>query len=163
MLLSFLHNRSNGSILSPITCSPREEGAIIHFLEKSINKRAQPNFLIVLLSPQLPKLLLLSKPLCFATLIYPTARMSQKAAKIAKNKHGVKVMGLKANPSVSPSISKPTMPDFSKKKFKTGTSKRYRSSLMGSASILASTPMETQKEDVNVDEVITFVVTSILE
>ena len=89
--------------------------------------------------------------------------MSQKAAKIAKNKHGVKVMGLKADPSVSPSISKPTKPDFAKKKFKTRTSKRYRSSLMGSASIPASTSMETQEEDVNVDEVITTAVNSILK
>src|ERR1044072_2025555 len=55
-------------------------------------------------------------------------------------------------------------PYFAKKKFKTGTSKRYRSSLMGSASIPTSAPIETLLEEaVNVDEVITRVVDAILE
>src|ERR1044072_555337 len=160
MLFSFSINYLNGSFLSPITCRAREEKEIIPYLHKSINKRANPCYLIVL---TLPKLLLLSKSLSLASLSYLTARMSQKAAKIATNKHSVKVMGLKNDSFVSPSISKPTKPDFSKKKFKTGTSKRYRSSLMGSASIPASTPMETQEEDVNMDKVITTAVNSILE
>src|ERR1044072_479024 len=55
----------------------------------------------------------------------------------------------------SRAISKPIKPDFAKKKFKTGTSKRYKSSMSG-ISIPAAAP-ETEfeeEEDLNVDDII---------
>ena|ERR1044072_4231229 len=102
MIFSFLADRSNGSILSPITCRARDKKEIIPYMHKSINKRINLSFLIVLTLPKLP---LLAKPLCLAILSNLTARMFQKAAKIAKNKHGVKVMGLKSDSSLSSPIS----------------------------------------------------------
>ena len=103
MLFFFLANRSNDSFLSPITCIARDKKEIIPYLHKSINKRVHPCFLIVL---TLPKALILSKPFCLAILSNLTARMSQKSAKISKNKHGVRVMGLKSDSSASTPVSK---------------------------------------------------------
>src|ERR1044072_3976524 len=105
MLFPFWLNRSNGSFLSPITWCAREVEAIIPFSEKSINNRAYHRFFIVLSLPQLPKLLLLFKTLCFTFFSILTARMSSKSAKIDKNKHGVKVIGLKKDSSESKPIS----------------------------------------------------------
>ena len=108
--------------------------------------------------------------------------MSQKAAKIAKNKHGVKVMGLK-NDSPSPTpIStssvtvdpqeildvqpvqhespKSAKPDVPKKKFKSRYSTRYRHSMKGKGSLSSTSPIDIPDED-DVDEVITKVVDSI--
>ena len=102
MLFSFLANHPNSSILSPITCITRDKKEIIPYLHKSINKRDNPCFLIVL---TLPKPLILSKPFFLTILSNLTARMSQKSAKIAKNKHGVKVMGLKSDSSASTPVS----------------------------------------------------------
>src|ERR1044072_8230820 len=103
MLFSFLANRSNGSILSPITCRARDKKKIIPYLHKFINKRAHPCFRIVL---TLPKPLILSKSFYLVILSNLTASMSQKSAKIAKNKHGVRVMGLKNDSSTSTPVSK---------------------------------------------------------
>src|ERR1044072_3476913 len=182
MLFSFWLNRSNGSFLSPTTWCAREIEAIIPFSENSINNRASHRLSIV---PQLPKLLSHYKTLCSTFLFILTARMSSKSAKIAKTKHGVKVMGLKKDSSVSKSISsasalvehqetlnlKPLQhapplvahPDFPKKKFKTRYSTRYRHSKKGKGSTSSTTPIKIpDEEDVIVDEVITKVVDDIL-
>src|ERR1044072_2184744 len=102
--------------------------------------------------------------------------MASKSSKIAKNKHGVRMIALEKDSTASPTasknpipteskqslnveplqhaISKPIKGDFTKKKFKTGTSKRYKSSLSG-ISIPASNPVPEAEDDVlNVDEII---------
>ena len=107
MLFSFLLNRSNDSFLSPITWCAREVEVIIPFLENSINNCTQPTSLIVF---SLNQLLPLSKPSSPTTPLNLTATMSSKSAKIAKNKHGVKVMGPKKDSSESPSSPKPYTP-----------------------------------------------------
>ena len=64
--------------------------------------------------------------------------------------------------SYKPLIS--VKPDFAKKKFKTGTSKRYRSSLMGSSSIPTSALVTApEEEDLDVDKIINTVAEEILE
>ena len=103
MLFSFLLNCSNGSFLSPITWCAREVKVIIPFLENSINNCTQPTPLILF---SLNQLLPLSKPSSPTTSLDLTAAMSSKLAKVAKNKHGVKVMGLKKDSSESPSVPK---------------------------------------------------------
>src|ERR1044072_682254 len=182
MLFSFLHNRPNGSFISPVTCCAREKGAMIPFLKTAINNRDQPTIPIVLLLIQLSNPLSLSKVFCVVGFSKLFARMSQKAAKIAKNKHGVKVMGLK-NDSPSPTpIStssvtvdpqeildvqpvqhespKSAKPDVPKKKFKSRYSTRYRHSMKGKGSLSSTSPIDIPDED-DVDEVITKVVDSI--
>jgi hypothetical protein len=102
--------------------------------------------------------------------------MSAKSSKIAKNKHGVRMRGLEKDSTASPTasknpisagskqglnveplqhaVSKPVKGDFTKKKFKTGTSKRYKSSLSG-ISIPAGNPVPEAEDDaLNVDEII---------
>src|ERR1044072_1168490 len=160
MQVSFLLNRPNGSILSPIPCSAREEREIIPFLITSIYNCSQLSPLIV---SSLCKLLSLYKSSSLFSHCTLTATMSSKSSKVDKTKHDVKVMGLKKGSSASPSSPKAPVPvefqeslpvqpysyepsisvkpDFAKKKFKTGTSKRYRSSLMGSSSIPTSAPV----------------------
>src|ERR1044072_6749837 len=107
MLFSFLINRSNGSLLSPITWCARAVEVIIPFLENPINNCAQPTSLIVI---SLCQLLPLLKPSSPTTPLNLSATMSSKSAKIAKNKHGVKVMGLKKDSSESPSVPKSSAP-----------------------------------------------------
>ena len=100
MKLPFSINRPNNSTLSQIPCSPREKKAIILFMHTSINISANPYFFIVLYFSQLPPYSKLPYSLCSLVFV----KMSQKAAKIAKNKHGVKVMGLKKDSSATPSV-----------------------------------------------------------
>src|ERR1044072_4228713 len=155
MKVSFSANRPNSFILSPIPCSAREKISIILFVHMSINISAKPCFCIVLHFSQLPPHSKLPYSPCSCVIV----KMSSKNTKVVKNKHGVKIMGLKKDSTATPYIPhssamveshetlnlqplqhEPPMiskPDFAKKKFKTGTSKRYRSSLMGSASIPA--------------------------
>src|ERR1044072_1315666 len=182
MLFPFWLNRSNVSFLSPITWCAREIEAIIPFSENSIYNPVSHRFSIV---PQLPKLLSLYKTLCSTFFLILTARMSSKSAKIAKNKHGVKVMGLKKDSSTSKLVSSASalvehqetlnltplqhepplaaQPDFPKKKFKTRYSTRYRHSIKGKCSASSTTPIEIlDEEDLTVDEVITKVVDDIL-
>src|ERR1044072_6855062 len=174
MQLSFLHNHPNGFFLSPIPCSAREEDLIIPFLITSINNRSKPTIFIVLLVFQLLPTL---KPLSILSRVLLSVTMSSKSSKIAKNKHGVKMRGLTKDSIASPSatknpipaeskkvldvqplqhaISKPIKGDFAKKKFKTCTSKRYRSSLMRDVSIPASDPVSEPEEDaLDVDDII---------
>src|ERR1044072_4912327 len=107
MQFFFLLNRSNDSFLSPITWGAREVEVIIPFLENSINNCTQPTSLIVF---SLNQLLPLSKPSSPTTPLNLTATMSSKSAKIEKNKHGVKVMGLKKDSSESPYAPKTSTP-----------------------------------------------------
>src|ERR1044072_5253891 len=102
--------------------------------------------------------------------------MASKSSKIAKNKHGVRMIALEKDSTASPTasknpipteskqslnveplqhaISKPIKGDFTKKKFMTGTSKRYKSSLSG-ISIPAAAPVtEAEEEALDVDDII---------
>src|ERR1044072_1032820 len=54
----------------------------------------------------------------------------------------------------SRAISKPIKPDFAKKKFKTGTSKRYKSSMSGISIPAAAPETEIEEEDLNIDDII---------
>src|ERR1044072_1173543 len=98
MLFPFLHNRPNGYFISPVTCCAREKGAIIPFSKTAINNRDQPTILIVLLLIQLSNLLSLSKVFCVVAFSKFFAKMSQKAAKVDKTKHGVKVRDSRRTP-----------------------------------------------------------------
>src|ERR1044072_2919531 len=182
MLFSFLHNRPNGSFVSPVTCCAREKGAIIPFLKTAINNCDQPTIPIVLLLIQLSNLLSLSKVFCVVGFSKFFARMSQKDAKTAKNKHGVKVMGLKKDSPAPTPIStssatvdpqeildvqpvqhespKSAKPDFPKKKFKSRYSTRYRHSMKGKSYVSSTSPIDIPDED-DVDEIITKVVDSV--
>src|ERR1044072_120693 len=147
-----------------------------------INISAKPDFYIVLYFSQQ---LLLSKPLYS---LYLCARMSSKSSKVLKNKHGVKVMGLTKDSSatsshpvsnalvehqetldVQPLLHEPPLsvqPDFPKNVFKTKSrySSRLRNSKKGKRSTPSTAPIEIPDDDVvNVAEVITEVVDSILE
>src|ERR1044072_1276277 len=90
MKISFSANRPNGSILSPILCDARVKNSIILFVHMPINIGANPCFCIVLHFSQLPPFSKLLYCICFCV----TVRMSSKTSKVAKSKHGVKVMGL---------------------------------------------------------------------
>src|ERR1044072_3208210 len=114
--------------------------------------------------------------------------MSSKTTKVAKNKHGVRVMGLKKDSSTTSSVPVSTalvehqetlnvqpllheppqavQPDLPKKKFKSKprSSSRLRNSMKGKGSASSTTPIEIlDEDDVIVDEVITKVVDDILE
>src|ERR1044072_9708206 len=103
--------------------------------------------------------------------------MSLKSSKIAKNKHGVKMRGVPKETSSTPiptetpgstttkqpleveplqhAISSPVKGDFSKKLFKIGTSKRYRSSMPREGPIPAPNPvLVVEEEEINVDAII---------
>src|ERR1044072_6730217 len=109
MLCPFLHNRPYAYFISPVTCCARVKEAIIPFLKKAINNRDQPTILIVLLLIQLSNLSSLSKVFCVVEFSKLLAKMSQKAAKVAKTKHGVKVMGLKKDSPATISTSSATV------------------------------------------------------
>src|ERR1044072_9258497 len=140
------------------------------FLITSINNCPRPTIFIVL-SVNQPPLTLKSLFSLSCALTSPT--MPSKSIRIAKYKHGVRMRGLPKEvpasstapetPSPATSkkpldvqpISKPIKPDFAKKQFKTGTSKRYRSSMSGISIPAAAPEPEIDEEDeVNVDEII---------
>src|ERR1044072_3008174 len=99
MKVSFSANPPNDSILSPILCSPREKIAIILFVHTSINISANPCFCIVFYCSQLPPYSKQPYSLCSCVFV----KMSSKTTKVAKNKYGVKVMGLKKDSFATPS------------------------------------------------------------
>ena len=101
MTVSFSTNCPNGYFLSPIPCYAREKFSIILFVHMPINISANPCSCIVLYSSQLPLLSKLPYFLCSC------ARMSSKTSKMAKTKHGVKVMGLQKGSSAAP-VSSPS-------------------------------------------------------
>src|ERR1044072_4106153 len=175
MQVSFLHNHLNGYFFSPIPCCAREENLIMIFLISSINNGLNPTIFIVYLvnlTAAILKSLFFSLSLSLQFLI-----MSSKASKIAKNKHGVRMRGVPKEASSTPvpaktptsttpeqppavesfqhAISSPVKGDFSKKLFKTGTSKRYRSSMPREGPIPAPNPVPViEEEEISVDEII---------
>src|ERR1044072_2061743 len=174
MQVSFLLNHLNGSFLSPISCCAREEYLIMIFFIVSINNGLNPTISIVCLVHQTCFIIKSLFPSCLS-LQLPI--MSSKYSKIAKNKHGVRMRGVPNETSSTPTpketpsstttkkpleveplqhaISSPVKGDFSKKLFKTGTSKRYRSSMPQDVSIPAPNPVpEAVEEEINVDTII---------
>src|ERR1044072_6678243 len=175
MQVSFLHNHLNGYFLSPIPCCAREENLIMNFLIISINNCLNSTIYIVFcfatqLSP-------CSKSLFSLCLSLQLLIMSSKSSKIAKNKHGVRMRGVPKEassttvPAETPistttkqhlevesfqhAISSPVKGDFSKKLFKPGTSKRYRSSMPREGPIPAPNPVpEVEEEEINVDSIV---------
>src|ERR1044072_8679861 len=170
MQFSFLINHLNDSFLSPIPCCAREEYLIMIFLIFSINNGLNPTISIVYLVNQISSIL---KSLFSPCLSLQLPIMSSKASKIAKNKHGVRMRGVPKETSSTPiptetpsstttkqpvevepfqhAISSPVKGDFSKKLFKTGTSKRYHSSMPKDVSIPAPNPVpEVVEEEINV-------------
>src|ERR1044072_2768224 len=144
------------------------------FLIISINNCIKPTIFIVSFANQPSPYL---KPLFSLCLVLHPITMSSKSTKIAKNKHGVRMRGVpkKASstpiPTETPSSTTPKQPmeaeplqhvfsspvkgDFSKKLFKTGTSKRYRSSMPRESPIPAPNPVpEIEEEEINVDSII---------
>src|ERR1044072_4694386 len=174
MQVSFLHNHLNGYFLSPIPCCAREENLIMIFLILSINNGLNPTIFIVLLVNLTASILKSLFSLCLS-LQLPI--MSSKSSKIAKNKHGVRMRGVSKESSSTPApaetpssnipkppmevepiqhvFSSPVKGDFSKKLFKTGTSKRYRSSMPREGPIPAPNPVPViEEEEISVDEII---------
>src|ERR1044072_6331021 len=175
MQVSFLHNHFNGYFFYPILCCAREENLIMIFLIISINNCLNPTIYIVFcfatqLSP-------CSKSLFSLCLSLQLLIMSSKSSKIAKNKHGVRMRGVPKEASSTPvpaetpistttkqhlevesfqhAISSPVKGDFSKKLFKTDTSKRYRSSMPREGPIPTPNPVpEVEEEAINVDVII---------
>src|ERR1044072_6770375 len=174
MQVSFLHNHLNGYFLSPIPCCAREENLIMIFLIYSINNGLNLIIFIVYLVNQTASVLKSLFSLCFSLQLLI---MSSKSSKIAKNKHGVRMRGVPKEasstsvPAETPistttkqhlevesfqhAISSPVKGDFSKKLFKTGTSKRYRSSMPREGPIPAPNPVpEVEEEEINVDSIV---------
>src|ERR1044072_5437064 len=174
MQVYFLHNHFNGYFLSPIPCCAREENLIMIFLILSINNGLNPNIFIVFLVNPSASILKSLFSLCLS-LQLPI--MSSKSSKIAKNKHGVRMRGVSKESSSTPApaetpssnipkppmevepiqhvFSSPVKGDFSKKLFKTGTSKRYRSSMPREGPIPAPNPVPVvEEEEINVDAII---------
>src|ERR1044072_3138207 len=173
MQFSFLLNYLNGSFLSTIPCCAREEYLIMIFFIFSINNCLNPTISIVCLLDQTSTIL---KSLFSSCLPLHLLIMSSKSSKIAKNKHGVRMRGVpKETSSIpiqteTPGSTTTKQPldveplqhaistvkgDFTKKMFKTGTSKRYRSSMPRDVSIPAHNPvLEVEEEEINVDAII---------
>src|ERR1044072_2903471 len=126
----------------------------------SINNDLNPTISIVHLVNQTASIL---KSLFFLCLSLQLPIMSSKSSKVAKNKHGVRMRGVPKETSSTPistetpsptttkqpleveplqhAISSLVKGDFTKKLFKTGTSKRYRSSMPREVSIPAPNPV----------------------
>ena len=160
MQLFFLHNHLNGYFLSPIPCCACEENLIMIFLIISINNCLKPTISIVPIVNQPSPIL---KPLFSLCLVLQLPTMSSKSTKIAKKKHGVRRRGVPKETPATPisietpgsattkqpldveplqhAISNPVKGDFTKKMFKTGTSKRYRSSMPKDISIPSPNPV----------------------
>src|ERR1044072_6145929 len=174
MQVYFLHNHLNGYFLSPIPCCAREENLIMIFLILSINNGLNPTIFIVFLVNLSASILKSLFSLCLS-LKLPI--MSSKSSKIAKNKHGVRMRGVSKESSSTPApaetpsstipkppmevepiqhvFSSPVKGDFSKKQFKTGTSKRYRSSMPREGPLPAANPVPVvEEEEINVDAII---------
>src|ERR1044072_5834458 len=174
MQVSFLHNHLNHYFLSPIPCCAREEYLIMIFLSFSINNGLNPTISIVYLVNQTASVLKSLFSLCLSLQLLI---VSSKSSKVAKNKPGVRMRGVPMETSstlvpaetpgstttkqpleVEPfqhTISSSVKGDFSKKLFKTGTSKRYRSSMPREGPIPAPNPVpKVEEEEINVDAII---------
>src|ERR1044072_6918055 len=110
MIFSFYPNHLNDYFFSSISGCARARKAIVPFPQTPIYNRAKPHSHIVLsFSQMLIQSWLLSAlfmPHFTPSRFRNQETMSHKSVKVAKNKHGVKVMGLKGDSFASPKVSK---------------------------------------------------------